>query len=119
MEKLTKYQLKTLNKIKQTGIYRHPPSCVRTSRGNIRTQQEILFKVMEKYLMFKKWRNTIKSKYFREETTYANGKKPIFYDCPLTGGEIRCAINYGNKHELLTVVNENKRNKSYRLKNNG
>jgi len=72
-----------------------------------RVHESVLFKVLKQYLLFKDWGNSFKSKYFRNH---------VFSDCPLSGGEVRAAISYGNRMGLLLVVNGKAGNRGYKIK---
>jgi len=102
---LTRDQIKILELLKASGVYRDPCSSY-GNREDYRTSEKILFKVLRLYLVFRNWDRSFKTKYFRN----------IFSDCPLSCGEARAAIRYGNKNDLLLVVNSAIRNRSYRVR---
>lgn len=107
MRQLTIEEFKDLEDLKQNGVYRAPLKHL-DHRCSYRTSERILFKVLERYLAFKKWSRSFKARYFG---------RSFFADCPLSNGEIRSAIRYGMKNNLLTMVNGSNGNRSYKMKN--
>ena len=109
MKHLTVEQKKVLNKMKQEGTYRDARSCIKHVKPiSLRCHESMLFKIMKKYLEFRNWNKSFKTKYFNN----------IFCDCPLTGGEIRGAIRYGNRNNLLKIISGTRGNHSYKIKEN-
>jgi len=107
LKHLNDEEIKVLKKIKASGVYRdrHTSDYLRHER--YRVHESVLFKVLKQYLLFKDWGNSFKSKYFRNH---------VFSDCPLSGGEVRAAISYGNRMGLLLVVNGKTGNRGYKIK---
>jgi len=93
--------------LKENAQYRDKGSYSVSVRELIRTRESILFKILVLYLRFKNWNNSFKSKYFRNH---------VFVDCPLSSGEVRSAIRYGRRNDLLFVVSGSTGNFSYKVK---
>jgi len=103
---LSKDQVRKLEQLKASGVYRDARTSSYFKHERYRTSESILFRVLRLYLVFRNWNGSFKTKYFRS----------IFSDCPLSCGEVRAAIRYGNKNDLLLVVNSAIRNRSYRVR---
>jgi len=106
LKDLTREEIMVLKKIKAGGVYRDKRTSGYLRHESYRTSERVLFKVMQKYLEFRDWGNSFKSKYFCN----------IFSDCPLSRGEVRAAITYGNRMGLLRAVNGRYGNRGYKLK---
>jgi len=111
----TQQQISYLNEMKTNGEYVHFHQTRTLDEHERRVHRETLWHIVYLYCQY---RNiiTFKARYFNKEAYGRNENRwRVYHDIPLTNGELKQAIKYGNEKGFLRQLNNSNRNHAWRF----